>query len=122
MDGIVDERLEGRRPRPDYLVADGGAPVDVRLDRAAELDRTVDHGAVGEREAKARPIGVRVGLDLDEPAGDELVDEAPIVVDHVEPAILDDAGRSQRDGIGVLEAETPNRGNRQAGDADHGGC
>jgi len=71
--------------------------VDVGFDRAVEANLVVVDRAVGKCQPQPRRAGIGPRADLDHRPGDELVDQPPAFVDHVEPPVLGDAVLSQLD-------------------------
>ena len=108
------ERLQRGGPRPADDVADGKAVVDLGLHRLVELDVALEDGAIRERQPQPRRVVVRLRADLDEPAGEQPIDQSAVLVDEVEPAVVGEAHVGQLDPLGVEQSEGANRGVRQS--------
>src|SRR3990170_4173739 len=75
--------------------------------------------SIRELEPEGGCRWIRVGPDLDERADDEAVDEAVVVVDQVEAAILGHAVVREVDLGRVLEGEAPDGRDREADNSTH---
>ncbi len=93
-----------------------GLPKKLVSTGRAELDRALDHGAVGEAQRQGRGVRVGGGGDLDERAGHLAVDHPPVVRDQVEATVVPHAGVLELDLVGLRQAEPLHRGERDRRD------
>ena len=113
------ERLERLGPRAVHEVPEHAPAVHRGDDRLGRADVVLEDRAIRERHAQVRPVGIDVRRHLDQPPGEQPVDQPAGVVDQVEAAVLADALLGQLDLGGVLEGEPLDRRDGESADSRH---
>jgi hypothetical protein len=91
------------------------------VERLPQPDLVLDDRPV--REGEPQPPGglVPVGANLDEGAVVDAGQEAAVLADQVEPAVLGDAEALEHDPLGMVEGEALHRRDREPCDRRHAG-